>query len=98
MVERRTNTQTTSSNRSVDSPRPVWANLAVSLWVSFLSAGIATMLFFSSFDPTVIADVATFPIDLDRTAGYSIGFLLFWLLLFINSCVVLFLSTPATNN
>lgn len=46
------------------------------------------MLFFSAFDPAVIAQVATFPMDLDRSSGYSIGFLLFWGLLFINSVIV----------
>lgn len=66
--------------------------LGVSLWVSFLSAAIATMLFFATFDPTVLAEVATFPMVMDRTAGYSVGFLLFWLLLVINSIVVIWLA------
>jgi hypothetical protein len=62
--------------------------IAVSLWISFLSAGAATILFFSTFDPTVLAQVATFPMNMDRSSGYSVGFLLFWLLLVINSLVV----------
>lgn len=66
--------------------------LGVSLWVSFLSAAVATMLFFATFDPAVIAQVATFPMEMDRTAGYSVGFLLFWLLLVFNSIVVIWLA------
>ena len=63
------------------------------LWVSFLWAAIATMLFFATFDPLAIAEVATFPMQVDRIGGYSIGFLLFWLLLIINSSVVNWLSS-----
>lgn len=72
--------------------------LGVSLWVSFLSAGVATMLFFATFDPAAIAEVATFPMVLDRTSGYSIGFLLFWLLLVINSVVVVWLANHDPKN
>lgn len=64
----------------------------ISIWVSFLSAGLATMLFFATFDPAVIAQIATYPITISRTAGYSLGFLLFWLLLVINSVVIIWLA------
>ena len=67
-------------------------NLGVSLWVSFLSAGIATTLFFATFDPALIAQIATFPMIMDRSTGYSLGFLLFWALLVINSIAVIWLS------
>ena len=50
------------------------------LWPSFVLSGIASMLFFASFDPQELAYFATFPIELSRTAGYTLGFLLFWLL------------------
>lgn len=66
-------------------------SLGVSIWISFLSAIVATALFFASFDPSIIAQVATYPVVLSRTAGYSIGFLLFWLLLIINSLAVIYL-------
>jgi len=65
----------------------------ITLWVSFLWAAIATMLFFATFDPVAIADIATFPMEVDRISGYSIGFLLFWVLLIINSSVVNWLSS-----
>lgn len=66
--------------------------IGVALWVSFLSAGIATTLFFATFDPAVLAQLATYPMTLDRSAGYSLGFLLFWVLLIVNSIAVLWLS------
>lgn len=65
--------------------------LGASLWMSFLSAGMATILFFATFDPSIIAQYATFPMSINRSAGYSIGFLLFWLLLVLNSLAVIWL-------
>jgi hypothetical protein len=66
--------------------------LGVILWVSFLSAAVATMLFFATFDPLDLGDIATYPTSLDRVSGYSVGFLLFWSLLVINSLVVVWLA------
>lgn len=66
--------------------------MGVVLWVSFLSAAVATMLFFATFDPMDLGDIATFPTALDRASGYSIGFLLFWLLSVVNSLVVVWLA------
>jgi hypothetical protein len=64
----------------------------VILWVSFLWAGIATILFFATFDPAELAMIATFPMELTRSSGYSAGFLLFWVLLIANSAVIDWLS------
>ena len=72
--------------------RPLVVLVVTVLWVSFLFAGIATMLFFATFDPQEIVRLATYPLELDRLSGYSIGFLLFWVLLICNSLVVLWLS------
>jgi hypothetical protein len=72
--------------------KSIWLTIGAALWVSFLSAGVATTLFFSAFDPAALSEIATFPVKLERSAGYSIGFLLFWALLFINSVAVAMLS------
>ena len=47
------------------------------LWPSFLVAGAAETVFFALFDP---GDLSLFgqPLELSRTAIYSIGFFLFW--------------------
>lgn len=58
---------------------PVPARLSAVLWLSFLLAGVATGVFFSVLDPDEIAPCLPFP-PVSRTAAYSIGFLLFWLL------------------
>jgi len=71
--------------------------ISVALWVSFLSAAIATMLFFATFDPITLAAVATFPMEVDSLGGYSIGFLLFWLLCFTNSLAVIWLANHKPN-
>lgn len=66
--------------------------VAIVLWTSFLGAAIATMIFFATFDPTELARLATFPMVLDHTAGYSIGFLAFWILLAVNGAIVAWLA------
>ena len=54
--------------------------VGVVLWVSFVASSVATMLFFATFDPLLINQAATFPMELSRTSSYSIGFFLFWIL------------------
>ena len=84
---------TANKNQAMPEPRKtLLIAVGISVWVSFLSAGVATVLFFSAFDPSVISEVATFPMTLDRSSGYSIGFLLFWALLFANSLIAILLS------
>ena len=52
--------------------------VATVIWISFLTAAVATMLFFALFDPVEL--LATFDPDLeiDRQAGYAAGFFFFW--------------------
>ena len=49
------------------------------LWPSFLTAAVATGIFFSAFDPDDL-----FPFDagleVSRLGVYTVGFLLFWLI------------------
>lgn len=47
-------------------------------WASFLPASVATMLFFAAFDPQALAAAATFPAEMSRLAGYTLGFFFFW--------------------
>lgn len=49
------------------------------LWPSFIVAGIATVVFFTMFDPM---DMNIFGVEVSvgRIAAYSIGFFGFWLL------------------
>jgi hypothetical protein len=49
------------------------------LWPSFLLAGVATSVFFTFLDPVTLFECEGEP-PLSRTAAYSLGFFLFWLL------------------
>jgi len=44
------------------------------LWPSFLVAGVATIIFFTVFDPAEMTP------HFSRTGVYTIGFFLFWLI------------------
>lgn len=49
-------------------------------WISFLTAAIATMVFFAIFDPVDVAATLDPDLDISRDAGYAIGFFCFWVL------------------
>ena len=61
------------------------------LWPSFITAIIASGVFFSAFNPR---DLIPFNLDIDISplAAYSIGFLLFWLLAFLSSFGTLYFT------
>lgn len=63
----------------------LWRSIAVMAWVSFMFAALATMLFFASFDPTLLASLATFSLTWSAQAIYTTGFLLFWLFGFLTT-------------
>lgn len=49
-------------------------------WCSFLTAAVATMVFFAFVDPLALADITEPPLPVDRMSGYALGFFFFWLL------------------
>jgi hypothetical protein len=61
------------------------------LWPSFLTAVVASGLFFSAFDPDDL-----FPFDADpgisRLGIYTIGFLLFWLIAAVSAVGTLYFA------
>jgi hypothetical protein len=63
------------------SNRQFWTDFGLVLWSSFLAAGVASMLFFAAVDPLMLrhAGPQRFE-DLNREAGYGLGFLFFWAL------------------
>lgn len=67
--------------------------VATVVWISFLSAAIATMLFFALFDPVDLMD--NFDIDVGRQGGYAIGFFFFWILSALSSGVTAWLVRTA---
>ena len=53
--------------------------VATVIWISFLIAAVATMLFFALFDPVELAHTIDPELEIGRQAGYAIGFFFFWL-------------------
>ena len=65
------------------------------VWISFLSAAIATMVFFAVFDPVELGGIFDEELDISRDAGYAIGFFFFWALCALCSGVTAFLVRTA---
>ena len=63
------------------------------LWPAFLMAGVATILFFTAFDPTVLLQETRFA-DVSRLGAYTIGFFLFWLLTTTSCALTCFFRKP----
>jgi hypothetical protein len=59
------------------------------LWPSFLVSGIASVLFFTAFDPVELLST-----DISRIGAYSIGFFLFWLMTMASSLLTLYFQLP----
>ena len=65
------------------------------LWLSFLMAGMATGVFFSSIDPLELRYCVSFP-EISRTGAYTVGFFLFWILTAASSLLAVFFTYPAS--
>lgn len=59
---------------------PTIQRVVAVLWPSFLTAGLATVLFFTAFDPREISLCMGYEQPVSRLGAYTIGFFLFWLL------------------
>lgn len=66
------------------------------LWPSFLTAGVATILFFTAFDPREFL-ISTRFADLSRLGAYTIGFFLFWLLTSGSCLLTCYFQKPCNN-
>ena len=82
-----------TSHASVVAELPLVQRISAVLWPAFLSAGLATVVFFALIDPVAILDCQG-DLPLSRTGAYSLGFFLFWLLTTTSSLATLyFLNT-----
>ena len=54
--------------------------VATVIWISFLAASVATMLFFALFDPEELFATLDPEHEIGRQGGYAIGFFFFWLI------------------
>ena len=69
--------------------------IAIVVWISFLTAGIGTMVFFAVFDPVDLTGIFNADLDIGREAGYAAGFFFFWILSAIASAVTAWLVRTA---
>jgi hypothetical protein len=69
---------------------PVIQRVIAILWPSFITAGIATILFTTAFDPEVIF----VDYDVSRLAVYSITFFVFWLFGAVTAITTCFFLRP----
>lgn len=65
-------------------------------WPSFITSGIATIGFFTMFDPQVLALASGFG-TISRLGGYTIGFFLFWLLTSGTCSLTCYFQQPCNN-
>jgi len=63
------------------------------LWPSFLTAGVATILFFTAFDPVDLGMLLGVE-QLERLEAYSIGFFLFWMLTSTSCALTCYFRKP----
>lgn len=64
------------------------------LWPSFLMAGVATVVFFTAFDPQGLAMSKGITRPVSRLGAYSIGFFLFWMLTLLSSMLTCYFQRP----
>ena len=65
-------------------------------WPPFLTAGIATILFFAVFDPKEMLACAGLP-GLSRIGAYSIGFFFFWVVSSGSCALALYFAKPCPS-
>jgi hypothetical protein len=90
-----TSHEQTSANKS-SKDIPLIQRIIAVLWPSFLTAGLATALFFTVFDPLDLAALTDYP-DISRTGAYTIGFFLFWLLTSSTCALTCYFQQPCDS-
>lgn len=66
-------------------------DVATIIWVSFLMASAATVVFFAMVDPEILDGATAVGWRISRSAGYAIGFFMFWMLTVATSVLSIFL-------
>ena len=72
---------------------PLIQRVIAILWPSFLTSGVATILFFTAFDPQHLLMETRFA-GMSRIGAYTIGFFLFWLLTTLTSALTCYFRRP----
>ena len=75
---------------------PAIQKITAVLWPSFLTSGVATILFFTAFDPQALSLSSGYG-EISRLGGYSVGFFLFWLLTSVTCTLSCYFQRPCQN-
>lgn len=81
------------SDQEIKKEAPLVQRIVAVMWPSFLMAGVATILFFTAFDPEIILPVSGYH-NVSRLAGYSIGFFCFWILTASSCALTCYFQRP----
>src|SRR5271165_1016406 len=79
--------------------RQLWIDVGLVLWTSFLSASVASLLFFAAVDPQLLRDAGPRIFDnLNRDAGYALGFFFFWFIAALSSGLSAYMIRTARSD
>ena len=87
---------TLPATRSDKNQLPVVQQIVSVMWPSFLTASLATIIFFTVFDPVELGMIGGFA-DLTRIGGYTIGFFCFGLLTSISCALTCYFRRPTNR-
>ena len=74
-------------------------DIALVVWPSFLAAAIASLFFFAAVDPETLRDAGPRIFDnLNREAGYALGFCFFWIIAAVASSLSVFMIRSARRD
>lgn len=92
-----TKTSTVDTRKSGEQNQiPTIQRIVAILWPSFLTAGVATALFFTAFDPNDLTALLGFS-EVSRTGVYTIGFFLFWFLTSFSCLLTCYFQRPCSQ-
>lgn len=83
----------TSSQQNI----PTVQKVIAILWPSFLTASVATILFFTAFDPQLLMALDGYE-PVSSLGGYTIGFFLFWFLTAGTCVLTCYFQRPCHNS
>lgn len=72
---------------------PLIQKVVAVLWPSFLTAGLAAVIFFTAFDPHDLHPFGA-DVELDRLGYYTIGFFCFWSLTLLSCLLTVYFRIP----
>lgn len=86
---------TPSLNAPEQATLPIIQQIISVMWPSFLTAGVATIIFFTIFDPEQLSLIVLVDgPEITRVGGYTIGFFCFWLLTSISCALTCYFRRP----